>query len=98
ANFSTLTSNGGAAFPAATAGAFTSDMDSLCGAVGIGAAIYIAAHPPFGAKNGDLFDPTFRVQLVACIDDASSVGCTGLGKDYYQYMLANHLKADPTGA
>jgi dienelactone hydrolase len=98
AGFSQLTSNGGAAFPAAVAGSFESNMDTLCGEVAIGAAIYVAARAPFGATNGDLFDPTFRASLAACLDSASDPACTGLGKDFYTYMTNNRLDADPAGA
>ena len=98
ANFSTITTDGGAGFPAARKATFLSDMDSICGEVGIGAAIYVAAHPPFGAHNGDLFDSTFRTSLVACIDDPADPACTGFGKDFYQHLGANHLSADGKGA
>ena len=98
ANFSQLTSDGGAAFPSGVKSTFVNDMDNLCGVVAIGAAIYIAARPPFGAKNGDLFDPAFRTSLSACFGSAASSGCSGLGKDFYTHFEANHLHGDPAGA
>jgi dienelactone hydrolase len=98
AQFSSLTTNGGAAFPAAVASTFLGDMDSLCGEVQIGAAIYAAAHPPFGASNGDLFDASFRSALAACLADATDPACSGLGGDFYQYLTSNTLTADAGGA
>ena len=98
AGFSPLTSDGGAAFPAPVASTFLGDMDGLCGEGAIGAAIYVAAHPPFGARNGDLFDPAFRASLVACLDGAGAPSCSGLGQDFYGYLTANRLIADAAGA
>ncbi len=98
ANLSTLTSDGGAAFPPASAGAFLAAMDGLCGGAQIGGALYVAAHPPFGAKNGDLFEPGFRAALAACLDDPTSTGCTGLGQEFHRHMRDNVLTADPAGA
>jgi dienelactone hydrolase len=97
-NFSKLTTNGGAAFPAATANAFLSAMDTTCGMVAIGGAIYLQAHPPFGAKNSDLFDPTFQTAFAACLGSASDPGCTGIAQELYAYFGQNVLHADATGA
>src|SRR5581483_12287393 len=77
---------------------FLGDMDSLCGEVSIGAAIYTAARPPFGAANGDLFDGAFRNALAACLGDPADPACSGLGQDFYQYLTSNTLTADAGGA
>jgi hypothetical protein len=66
--------------------------------VQIGAAVYVAAHPPFGASNGDLFDASFRSALAACLADATDPACTGLGQDFFTYLTANTLTADAGGA
>jgi cephalosporin-C deacetylase-like acetyl esterase len=97
-NFSTLTSDGGAAFPAAVRANFLGSMDNLCGMVGLGAAIYLGARPAGGAKNSDLFDPAFLTAFVACLDDPASAGCSGIGRELYDYFGNNHLTADSSGA
>jgi dienelactone hydrolase len=97
-NFSALTTDGGAAFPAASRAAFLGAMDTTCGMVALGAEVYLAARPAGGAKNSDLFDPGFLTAFVACLDDPASAACSGIGRELYDYFGKNHLVADPTGA
>ena len=47
-------------------------------------------------RTGDLIDPTLRTGLVACIDALGpGAGCTGDAAAYYDFLMSNHLAADP---
>jgi hypothetical protein len=45
---------------------------------------------------GDLFDPTFRTSLLACIEGDG--GCSGLGSQFYTWMMNDLVAPDPHGA
>lgn len=95
-NFSQLTTDGAAGFPAATGAAFVNTMNTVCGEVGIGLDVYLEAGTP-PATNGELFDPTFRAALAACMTNAAT-GCSGLAQEFHDYMGKNVLTADASGA
>jgi len=47
--------------------------------------------------TGDLIDPTLRTGLLACVDALGpGAGCTGDAAAYYDFLMHNHLAADPT--
>jgi hypothetical protein len=98
ASFSTLTSDGGIAFPTAAKANFLAHMDSTCGLVGLGAQIYLDARPSGGAKNSDLFDPSFLTAFTACLADSTQAACSGVAKELYLYLGQNHLTSDASGA
>jgi hypothetical protein len=97
-NFSAMTTSASAAFPSATGGLFVNSMNTLCGEVEIGAAVYLEAKIPPPATNGDLFDPTFRTALAQCFTDATNAACSGLAQEFYTYIGNNVLTADASGA
>ncbi|HEY0250114.1 MAG TPA: hypothetical protein VGC41_01255 [Kofleriaceae bacterium] len=62
-------------------------IDSQC-LVALGGYIQIAM-----LHTGDLIEPTFRSQLLACID--GTAGCEGDGSTYQQFLAQNILTPDP---
>ena len=47
---------------------------------------------------GDIFDPTFRTTLLACINGGpTGAGCADPGLGYYTYLQQNFVTADPNG-
>jgi predicted esterase len=49
--------------------------------------------------TGDLIDDTLRTDFLACVDgNGTGAACTGdaNASGYYQFLVANHLHADPT--
>lgn len=47
--------------------------------------------------TGDLIDNTLRTGVLACIDaQGPQAGCTGDAAAYYNFIVGNHLAADPT--
>lgn len=83
----------GDGFPAATRADIEGAVNSLCqtplGGYLQGTAVHV----------GDIFDEALRVSLLACIQsNGQSAACSGAGKGYYDYLAANVLEADPTGA
>lgn len=51
--------------------------------------------PRTARSFGELFDPTFRAEVLAC---ANGRGCEGPGGDYVAFLRANVLSLDPAGA
>lgn len=51
--------------------------------------------PRTARSFGELFDPTFRAEALAC---ASGRACEGPGGDYVGFLRANVLSLDPAGA
>jgi predicted esterase len=81
---------GGATFPAASASGIEGALTSLC-EVPFGG--YIQGAAP---HLGDIFDPTFRTSLLSCID--GDAGCSGVGSQFYQWMMNDLVPPDPGGA
>ncbi len=80
----------GDAFPAGERSSLVSSIESLC-TVQLGGAL--DAQQP---RLGDLVEDAFRLAVIACIDGTS--GCTGTGKLFHDWMVADFVTADPTGA
>jgi hypothetical protein len=78
------------AFPAAQRAALVSEIESLC-TVPLGGAL--DAQQP---HLRDLVDPTFRAQVLACID--GQPGCEGDGAAFHAWMTSDFVTADPAGA
>ncbi|MDB4963744.1 MAG: hypothetical protein JWP01_3743 [Myxococcales bacterium] len=82
--------HGGDAFPATERATIVEAIESLC-TVALG-----------GSLNGrqprlrDLVDPTFRQQVLACIDGGP--GCVGTGAAFHHWMQSDYVTADPAGA
>lgn len=81
---------GGEAFPADERDSIISSINSLC-TVPLGGAL--GAQQP---RLEDLVDETFRLEVLACID--GTPGCTGLGKAFHDWLVADVVHADPQGA
>ncbi|MBX3160231.1 MAG: hypothetical protein KF773_29985 [Deltaproteobacteria bacterium] len=82
--------NAGDSFPATERTSITNSIESLC-TVPLGGAL--------GAQQTrlrDLVDPTFRAQVLACIDGAP--GCTGAGQAFHAWLVSDFVTADPAGA
>lgn len=81
---------GGESFPEEERSSIISSINSLC-TVPLGGAL--------GAQQRhleDLVDETFRLEVLACID--GTAGCTGLGKAFHDWLVADFVTADPQGA
>lgn len=81
---------GGEAFPAGERDSIITSIDSLC-TVPLGGAL--------GAQQvrlEELVDPTFRDQVLACIDGVP--GCDGLGRAFHDWLVSDFVHADPDGA
>ena len=81
---------GGEAFPAAERDSIVTSINSLC-TIPLGGAL--------GAQQlrlAELVDETFRTEVLACID--GTAGCTGLGKAFHDWLVADFVHADPLGA
>ncbi|MEO7092099.1 MAG: hypothetical protein ABI175_02535, partial [Polyangiales bacterium] len=80
----------GDAFPANERSELVSSIESLC------------TVPLGGALNAqqrhlrDLIDESFRLQVIACID--GTAGCTGTGKQFFDWLVADFVTADAQGA
>lgn len=81
---------GDEAFPAEHQQSITASIESLC-TVSLGGALNAQQR-----RLGDLVDPGFRQQALACID--GTAGCTGLGQAFVQWMQADFVTADSSGA
>jgi predicted esterase len=79
-------------FPAAKRTNMKNALDTTClktlGGVVQGIALHVS----------DLIDDTLRTTFLACVSDPLSAGCVDPGKTLYNDLLANEVKADPTGA
>ncbi len=85
--------HGGDGFPAATRSDILGAVDALCQTPLGGWLQANAVHV------GDIFDEGLRTSLLACIDgQGQGAGCVEPGKGYYDFLSANVLAADPTGA
>ncbi len=81
---------GGESFPADERDSIISSINSLC-TIPLGGAL--------GAQQlrlEDLVDEPFRLEVLACID--GTAGCTGLGKAFHDWLVADFVQADPQGA
>jgi hypothetical protein len=82
--------HGGDSFPAAHRSSIIGSVESLC------------TVPLGGALDGnqrflrDIVDDTFRRQVLGCIDGTTE--CAGTGKSFHDWLIADFVTADPTGA
>ncbi|MEO8552482.1 MAG: hypothetical protein ABI678_21040 [Kofleriaceae bacterium] len=80
----------GDAFPANERSELINSIESLC------------TVPLGGALNAqqrhlrDLVDDAFRLQVIACID--GTAGCTGTGKQFFDWLIGDFVTADAQGA
>ncbi len=82
---------GGATFPANEASSIISAIESQC-TIELGGALN--AQQPW---LRELVDPTFREQVLACID-GNAAGCTGTGAAFHSWLISDFVTADPAGA
>ena len=86
-------SDAGDAFPSAARSGIDSATMTLC-QTPLGG--YLQGTAP---HVGDMFDPTFRTALLACIANGDGdAGCVAPAKGWYDFLVANFVTADPTGA
>jgi dienelactone hydrolase len=78
--------------PEAKRSSLQGSIDSLC-LIPFGGAMQAAA-----PKVSDFIDEDLRKGLLACIASASDPACAGTAKEYYTWLLANHLTGDASGA
>ncbi len=81
---------GGDAFPAEERTELVNSIETMC-TIQLGGALDAQQR-----HLRDLVDDTFRLQVLACID--GTAGCTGTGKLFHAWMVADFVTADPTGA
>jgi hypothetical protein len=81
---------GGEAFPAGERSSIIGSIESLC-TIQLGGAL--GSQQP---RLRDLVDPTFRDQVLACID--GTPGCTGPGQAFHTWMTGDLVTADAAGA
>jgi dienelactone hydrolase len=84
----------GDGFPAANQAGMDNAVETLC-QTPLGG--YLQAAEPV---VGDIFDPTFRETLLACIGGADAgvdAGCTDPGLSFYTFLNDNFVTADPSG-
>jgi predicted esterase len=81
---------GGDAFPAAKRASLMSAAETQC-VITAGGVVQANA-----TRVGDLFDETFRQQLLACVDGGPA--CTGTGQATFDFLMNNLLVGDPQGA
>jgi pimeloyl-ACP methyl ester carboxylesterase len=70
----------------------TSSIESLC-LIPFGGALQARA-----PRVRDLIDDELRVGLLACINSVTDSKCIGAARDYHEFLVKNHLAADPKGA
>ncbi len=79
-------------FPAASRSGIDNAVKTLC-QVPLGGYLQITA-----PKVGDLFDPTLRTTLLACIaGKGQGPDCVDPGQSFYNYLTQNLLTGDPNG-
>jgi dienelactone hydrolase len=82
----------GDGFPAANQAGMDGAVESLC-QTPLGG--YLQAAEPL---VGDIFDPTLRTTLLACIaGNGLGTGCVDPGLSFYTFLTNNILTADPNG-
>ena len=84
----------GDGFPAANQSGIDGEVMSVC-QTPLGA--YLQAAEPL---VGDIFDPTLRETLLACIDGPDAgvdAGCVDPGLSLYNFLTSNFVTADPSG-
>lgn len=86
----------GGGIPSGKRVGLTSAIESMC-LIALGGAMQAQA-----PKVGDFIDETLRTGLLACIAltplPGSDSRCTGVAREYYDFLLNNHLEADAGGA
>lgn len=83
-------SAGGDAFPAAKRASLVSAAEGQC-VIAAGGVVQANA-----TKIGDLFEDTWRTQLLACVDGGPA--CGGAGQTTFDFLTNNLLPGDATGA
>jgi len=78
--------------PAEKRDTLTSAIESLC-LIPFGGAVQARA-----PRVRDFVDEELRVGLLACIASTTDPKCTGAAREYHEFLVKNHLAADPKGA